>query len=309
MPRLETTVIGSLPRLKPDLADSVRSAVELQRRYGIDIVSDGEQRADMIAYFADSVPGLGNEGGLPTITGKICTYPEPAEFPKVLDFDRARTLFPDLRIKMTVTGPVTLGLSCGSRGTGGAYRNIMDPQLYEDLGDVLTPIVEELSRRGALVQIDEPFLSQGLRDYPAKLAIIDRIMASVPYEQASIHVCGFLGRHKVLDHLLGLEHVQTLSHAFSSGQEKDNIGLLDGRKLADAGKKLGAGCVTVSPYYPSDLDPPEKVAERLKSIIARVGPELVRYAHPDCGMRATKMDFVEPILARLQASVEALAKP
>lgn len=308
MPSLETTVIGSMPRLKPDLIESVRAAVELQRRFGIDIVSDCEQRADMITYFAESVPGLGVEGGLPTITGKIRPYPAPEEFPKVADFERARKLFPDLRFKATVTGPVTLGLSCGTRGTGGAYKNIMDHQLYEDIGDVLVPIVEELSRRGALVQIDEPFLSQGLRDYPEKLKIIDRVMASVPYERSSIHVCGFLGRHKVLDHLLTLEHVQTLSHAFSSGQEKDNLGLLDGAKFKDAGKKLGAGCVTVRPYYPSDLDPPETVAERLRLILDRVGPEQVRYAHPDCGMRATKLEFVEPILSRLQAGVELLNK-
>ncbi len=66
-----TTVIGSYP-LKYDLLgkDAIRQTVQDQLDAGIDLVSDGQTRFDMIQYFATTIEGYGFEGKS-FINGKI----------------------------------------------------------------------------------------------------------------------------------------------------------------------------------------------------------------------------------------------
>ncbi|MBS7623013.1 hypothetical protein KEJ39_04985, partial [Candidatus Bathyarchaeota archaeon] len=55
---LRKTVVGSFPRLPFGIDQAIRAVIDLQLQAGMDIVSDGEQRADMITYFKE-IPGLG----------------------------------------------------------------------------------------------------------------------------------------------------------------------------------------------------------------------------------------------------------
>ncbi|HEX7393203.1 MAG TPA: hypothetical protein VF374_09705, partial [Thermoplasmata archaeon] len=100
MTRLTTTTIGSLFRFNPDLQNSIEGALQFQLEHGIDILSDGEQRADMVAYFAESFEGLGVENGTPVVMGRISLKNGPEEFSKVKDLEFVRTRHPDLRIKV-----------------------------------------------------------------------------------------------------------------------------------------------------------------------------------------------------------------
>ena len=50
--------------------------IDLQLRYGIDVVTDGEQRADMITYF-EQIPGLARGGRGLRVSGKIKTDGRP----------------------------------------------------------------------------------------------------------------------------------------------------------------------------------------------------------------------------------------
>jgi 5-methyltetrahydropteroyltriglutamate--homocysteine methyltransferase len=304
MTRLTTTTIGSLFRFSEDLHESIDRAIEFQVSHGVDIVSDGEQRADMVSYFAESFEGLAVENGLPVVTGKVSLRDGPKSFSKVRDLEYIRSKHPDLRIKLALTGPTTLGMTCGSRKIRSHYKSIVDFDLYEDIAIALAPIAKALVDGGAYVQIDEPFLSQGYKDLAARVDLLDYIADGLPRDKVSVHVCGFIGGFGVVNDLLMLDNVSTLSFAFAGFTERKNADYISRRAFEDAGKKLGAGCIAVTPLAEKDVDTPEAVSAKLGELASRVGRENIAYAHPDCGMRATNKSLVPIILRNMRAGVE-----
>ena len=304
MARLTTTTIGSLFRFSDDLNESIDRALEFQLSRGVDIVSDGEQRADMVSYFAESFEGLAVEGGMPVVLGKISIKNGPESFSKVKDLEYIRSKHPDLKIKLALTGPTTLGMTCGSRQIKSHYKSIVDFDLYEDIAIALAPIAKALVDRGAHVQIDEPFLSQGYKDLAARVDLLDYVANGLPREKVSVHVCGFVGGSGVVGHLLKLENVSTLSFAFAGRVEHKNIEHVSRKSFESASKKLGAGCIAVTPMTEKEVDSPQAVASKLKEIASKVGPENIAYAHPDCGMRATNKSLVPIILRNMRAGVD-----
>lgn len=304
MSPLTTTTIGSLFRFDPDLHKSIEMALEFQREHGIDIFSDGEQRTDMISYFAESFTGLAVENGQPIITGKIALRGSPEDFSKVQDLDYILSEHPDLKIKVALTGPTTLGLTCGSRKIRSRYRNLMDFSIYEDIAEALRPIAKAVIDRGAYLQIDEPFLSQGYRDLAQRVKLLDHVTEGLLRDKVSVHVCGFVGGFGVVRHLVGLDNVSVLSFGFAGRIEKPNIEHVSRKYFEDYDKKLGAGCIAVTPVSESQVDPQEAVSRRLQDIANKVGRENMAYAHPDCGMRATDKSLVPSILSNMRAGVD-----
>jgi methionine synthase II (cobalamin-independent) len=207
-------------------------------------------------------------------------------------------------IKVAITGPTTLGMTCGSRKMASHYRGLLDPTLCEDIASALAPVARELARLGAHVQIDEPFLSQGYRDLAERVALLDVIAEGLPSERTSVHVCGFIGRFGVVDHLLNLENVSVLSFGFAGRQERGNLNFLKGDAFRDSGKRLGAGCIAVTPLSEAEVDDAEAVKALLEAILDRVGPDSIAYAHPDCGLRATSRPLVPIILDNLHAGID-----
>jgi methionine synthase II (cobalamin-independent) len=260
----------------------------------------------MVSYFAEGLNGLAAEGGIPVVTGRVSLRNAPEEFSKVKDLDYVLKKHPDIRIKVALTGPTTLGMTCGSKKIMSYYKNLLDPRLYEDIAESISPIAKELVERGAYVQLDEPFLSQGYRDLKVKVRLLDRIADGLPRERMSVHVCGFVGGHGVVDHLLGLENVGTLSFAFAGRIEESNIEHVSRGPFEDHDKKLGAGCISVVPTRADQVGTPQSVAAKLRQIASKVGRDSIAYAHPDCGMRVTPKSMVPIILDNLRAGVETL---
>ena len=66
------TVISSFPSRIAELGldGAIIWAVDLQLKYDIQVVTDGEQRGNIIDYF-EQIPGLGRRFGRPAIIGKI----------------------------------------------------------------------------------------------------------------------------------------------------------------------------------------------------------------------------------------------
>ena len=306
MTALTTTTIGSLHRHSDGLLESIDAAIALQKEHGLGLITDGEQRTDMVSYFAESLSGLAVESGLPVISGKVELKGNASEFSKVQDLRYIRSKHPNMPIKVAITGPTTLGMTCGSRKIASHYKGITDFELYEDIASALAPIAGELASLGAYVQMDEPFLSQGYRDLSERVALVDRIAEGLPDDRVSVHVCGYIGRHGVLNHLLRMENVSVLSFGFAGRQERANIGHLAGEEFESGNKKLGAGCISVSPMSEDDVDTPEAVRDLLRNIIDRVGIDRIAYAHPDCGLRATRKSLVPIILSNLRAGVDLL---
>lgn len=301
---LRTTTIGSLPRFAEDIEDALVNAIEFQQSMGLDLLTDGEQRSDMVSYFAESFQGLDVKNGLPVVSGEIRLRGRPEEFSKVKDLDTILRRFPDTTVKIALTGPTTLGMTCASRKIESHYRGLLDFTLYEDIASALIPIAESLIDRGAHVQIDEPFLSQGFKDLPARVALIDRIAEGLPRNHVSLHVCGYIGRFDIVNHLLGLENVSTLSFAFSGQTEKRNIEHIDQKSFEDHTMTLGAGCISVTPLSEKEIDSTDMVKTKLGQIADRIGWENIEYIHPDCGLRATKKDLVPIILKNMRAGAE-----
>jgi len=304
MPRLPITTIGSLYRFSIDLHDSIDRAIQFQREHGVDILSDGEQRSDMVTYFAEAFDGLTVEGGSPIVTGRVNLEKPPEQFSKVKDLDYVLSKHPDLKIKVALTGPTTLGMTCGSKKIMSYYKNLLDFRLYEDIAESLAPLAKELTDRGAYVQLDEPFLSQGYRDLKERVKLLDEIAQDLPRDKMSVHVCGFVGGNGVVDHLLKLENIATLSFAFAGKIELKNIEHFAKKPFADNDKKLGIGCISVTPMKPEDVGKPDSVASKLREAAAKVGRDNLAYAHPDCGMRVTPKSLVPIILDNLRAGVD-----
>ncbi len=304
MARLPITTIGSLYRFSIDLHDSIDRAIQFQREHGVDILSDGEQRSDMVTYFAEAFDGLAVEGGAPIVTGRVNLKHPPQQFSKVKDLEYVLSKHPDLRIKVALTGPTTLGMTCGSKKILSYYKNLLDPKLYQDIAESLAPLAKELVEMGAYVQLDEPFLSQGYRDLKEKVKLLDFIAADLPRDRMSVHVCGFVGGFGVVDHLLKLENIGTLSFAFAGRIEQKNIEHIARKPFEDNEKKIGVGCISVTPTKAADVGSRDMTLAKLQEVAEKVGTQNLAYAHPDCGMRVTPKSLVPIILDNLRAGVD-----
>lgn len=297
------TTVGSLPPLPGPTDEALRKAVTLQKSHGFELLTDGEPRADMLSYYA-GIPGIREEGGRPRIVDRIRPLDDPSAFSKVQDLDRVTALYPESRFKVALTGPASFLLACAGGGAGPAYRGPLDPALHDDLVAALRPIAHEIGRRGASLQIDEPVLSQGMRDYGPALRRIDALASEVPRERRIVHVCGGHAKSKSLDALLTLEQVGTLSLAFAGRQEAENRALLDPRPWEDHGIGLSVGAIDVQGTRADEVMRPEAVAALLDDIIRRIGVENVTAVTPDCGLRATPPDIVPMLLENLRRGFE-----
>ena len=292
------TTIGSFPPLEGSPESMLQQVVEMQRGHRLDVFTDGEQRGDILSMYA-RLPGLGTAGGMPRVVGRIRPLEDPAGFEKVRDLEFLRRAFPDAKFKVGLTGPATFFLACVSGGVGPAYRGPLDPAMYDDLTEAIAPIAHEIAHRGAMLQIDEPILSQGMRDYGPALGRLDRIAAEASREAVSIHVCGGLVRSRALDALFRLERVGTLNLAFAGRAERENRALLSAGPWEEHDLRLGAGCVDVQVARPEEVMTPQAVAEVLRQILGRVGRGHLGFVLPDCGFRATPPSLVPGLLKSL----------
>ena len=297
------TTVGSLPPSSGTPEEALRKAVALQKSHGFELLTDGEPRADMLSYYV-GIPGIRAEGGVPRIVDRIRPLPDATEFSKIRDLDRLRALYPEARFKVALTGPASFILACAGGGAGPAYHGPLDPKLHDDLVAALAPIAREVGRRGASLQIDEPILSQGMRDYGPTLRRLEILAGEVPRERAVLHVCGGHARSKSLDALLTLERVGTLNVAFAGRAEAENRALLHPHPWEDRGIGLGAGAIDVQVSRPEELMSPEAVAALLDDLVRRMGVENISSVTPDCGLRATSAALIPQLLENLRRGFE-----
>jgi len=300
---IERTVIGGFPRpsSSDSLEEAIRGIVDLQLDYGIDVITDGEQRHNMIQYFGQ-IPGLDRTNGSLKIVKKIEPMKSPENFYKIADYHMVKSILAglnrkDVAVKVTVTGPITLGFSCALGGLK-HYRNIRDERIYSDLSDALSPLAEKSIGEGAHVQIDEPGLSANYVSPKFAKKILNRFSSSLPDSaldegKISIHVCGPIG-DVLRDELLELD-IGILSLAFSGRRERGNVNMVSRRSLEDNEKKLGAGFISNTV-----VEHEETALRRLTEIARRAGSENLAYVHPDCGFGSTPPENVTQILENMK---------
>jgi 5-methyltetrahydropteroyltriglutamate--homocysteine methyltransferase len=292
---IERTIIGSFPRGEKPLETAIRDIIDLQLKYGVDMVTDGEQRADMITYF-EQIPGLarGNRGL--RVSGKIKPMNDSNEFFKIKDHRTVKSILDDLnrpstKTKITLTGPVTLGVTSAMGGLSG-YNNMRDPSIYSDCAEALLPLAIRALEVGSHLQIDEPGLSARFESPKYLEQLLSALPDSAIDEgRVSLHVCGSVGR--IFSELMGLS-VNIFSFGFSRAQESKNIEMLATESLRE-GKMLGVGFL--SNTFLEDFD---TTLNRLQKIAGIVSSDNIAYIHPDCGFGSTSPELVEPIMRNMK---------
>jgi len=281
-----TTVVGSYPVVKSpslrSLLDPLHSAVETavsdQLAAGIDIISDGQVRGDMIEVFARALPGIRDRRVVSTVmpASKPITVADTA-------YARSRHRF----VKGILTGPTTL--AHGLQVATPSYRDRADLAL--DLAQALAVEAKALQEAGiTLLQIDEPIFSTGTADMEAGKRAIE-VMSSVVQVPLCLHVCGTLA--DIIDDLLHMP-VAVLDFEFSGTSY--NLEVLSRKDLGE--KLIGFGCIDSS-------DPAvEKVSvvkKRIQAGLEVFDPERI-LIDPDCGLRMLSR---EAAFGKLKAMVEA----
>jgi methionine synthase II (cobalamin-independent) len=312
---IETTVVGSFPKSDSSTENTIREIVDLQLYYGIDVITDGEQRSNMIQYF-EQIPGLERLSNGLRVVGKI----EPMErdkieeFYKIIDYKRVQAILESLgkenvKTKITITGPMTLGTTCALADIMSAkeHYDLTDEEtLFSDFSTALLPIAKRALNMGAYVQIDEPLLSTGqislestekiLKDFASQLPLF-----SFEEEKVSCHVCGSIKTvPNLYDALLDLD-IPILSLGFSGEKEKENLDIISRESLEEHNKKLGVGFISNV-----NIENQKITRKRYNKIEKNVGKENIRYIHPDCGFAMTPPEKVRLILDNMKTVADTI---
>lgn len=312
--RLLTTVVGSFPPKKLTLRKAIEWAVDLQLAHDLDVVTDGEQRTDMINYFK-SLPGLGTKPSGPYVKSRIMPFEEPEAFSRLEDLLYVKGYLKSknregAKVKVSITGPITLGFACACNGVE-HYSGMRDMRLYSDFASALKPLATAIAKTGCYLQVDEPSLSIRVMEASQAVKVVNEMLLGVTgsvYDEGKliVHVCGPLNK-PLFEDLMSLD-APVLSLAFGAPTVKGNLEAISKLSLQGHRKRLGVGCVSVQTKTKEDVDALDVVIQRLNMIADKVGEERIAFVHPDCGMRGTSEDAVEPILDRVAKSAEYLKK-
>lgn len=271
---LPTTVVGSYPVVKGSgvraLIDPLKHAVEVavadQIGAGIDIISDGQVRGDMIRAFTSHLPGIRGS----SVVGKV----QPAARPITLA-DTKYALSRHPKVKGILTGPSTLahGLSLETP----FYRN--KDELVLDIAQALAVEASYLQGAGvAMIQVDEPIFSTGAANLAVGREAVNAI-ASTLRVPVCLHVCGNL--EDVIDDVLRI-NVDVFDFEFANNPK--NLEVLSSKDLR--GRMIGYGCVDSAD---PGIESVEAVRKRIEAGIDVFSPEAM-LLDPDCGLRMQARD-------------------
>ncbi|WP_292490326.1 methionine synthase [Methanoculleus sp. 10] len=267
--RLPTTVVGSYPVVKGSgimgLVDPLKHAVEVavadQIAAGIDIISDGQVRGDMIHAFTSRLPGIRGSA----VVGKV----QPARQPiTVADTKYALSRHP--KVKGILTGPSTL--AHGLKLETPFYRN--RDELVLDLAQALAVEAGYLQDAGVtLLQIDEPIFSTGAANIAVGREAVNAIAGRLRVP-VSLHVCGNL--RNVVDDIL---RTNVAVFDFEFANNPSNLDVLSAKDLR--GRMIGYGCVDSAD---PGVESVEVIRKRIETGVDLFSPEAM-LIDPDCGLR------------------------
>jgi 5-methyltetrahydropteroyltriglutamate--homocysteine methyltransferase len=275
--------IGSYDEFKPAIA----RAVSDQIRAGIDLVSDGQVRGDMIEIFARHMPGMVVEENICKIKGKInpavsSIGAEDLKFANKIvkstlnELNKKINLNPEEMdkkgVKGIITGPTTMIYSSRIEGF---YDPANKDKAVLDMAHALKKEAKFLESAGAsIIQLDEPFISTGLVNVNTAQKAVEIISKDLRVP-VSLHVCGDIGQ--VFHQLLKFK-VDIVDCEFA-GIPK-NIQVLESQSSFNK-KKIGFGC----------LDTKKESVETIQDVsnLIKLGADIIGTENmlidPDCGMR------------------------
>jgi 5-methyltetrahydropteroyltriglutamate--homocysteine methyltransferase len=293
---LLTTAVGSYP--PGDLAPkrAVQRAVEDQIAAGIDLISDGQARADIISLFAAGIPGF--RRAQDDVWELVAPPDTPREPLAAADYLLARLLAKGrATVKGIITGPITLALST-RLVPGTPYDGTSDPQLILRLAGILAREAGALVAAGAeIVQVDEPMLpaamQNGLESELAEQALRE-VTAIVPFP--ILHICADV--RPIAYELLAMP-IAALNIA---GASIDTLSAFEADDLESAGIRLVYGCVDTQAPTPETR---QIIQARIERAIERLGADQL-WLSPDCGLRRYRREDAQEVLSELAEAAQAV---
>ncbi|HJK57066.1 MAG: methionine synthase [Candidatus Methanocorpusculum faecipullorum] len=283
---LPTTVVGSFPCVKGTglsaLFDPYKKAVQFavaeQIRAGVDIISDGQVRADMVQAFISKLPGISGN----TVTSTVGISERP-----ITVADTRYALTKTKYVKGILTGPCTLAYALKIETP--AYRN--RDELVLDLATALHSEAKFLAATGAyMIQVDEPILSTGVMDIETAKEALKIIFRDIE-TPSCIHTCGRLNTISSEWTRLPVDVID-----FEYSVSPDNLSDISRHDLRN--KKIGCGCVKSSE---PEVESVAEIEKRIRSCVEVFGEENI-LIDPDCGLR---MHTPEVAFAKLKNMCDA----
>ncbi|MDD3976852.1 methionine synthase [Methanomicrobium antiquum] len=266
---LPTTVVGSYPSIRAKglksiidpYSQALNIAVEDQIAAGIDIISSGQVREDMITSLTSRIPGIKDK----KVTGIL----RPTQKPMTVE-DTRYAISKHAKVKAMLAGPSTI--SHALKIDTPLYRN--RDELILDLAQIVAAEATRLESLGiAIFQIDEPILSTGVADMNTAYQAISAI-TGVLRVPTCMHVCGNI--ENIIDNLLKMP-VDILDLEFSNNQ--NNLDVISKKDLRE--KQVGLGVVDSAD---TEIDSVETIISRIEKGVELFGPEKI-LVDPDCGLR------------------------
>lgn len=265
----------------------IEEVVELQFNLGLDIVTEGQVRDDMIGIFVKHIPGFTYVHNSSVITGKILPSNHNItvgdvriaehKLDELIKNSNLSSVEAERKgVKGIITGPSTI------------VHSSRIESFYKEKGHAILDYAHAVSKEASAlegagckyIQIDEPFLSTGMVDLKVAKEAISIIVDTVNIPVA-MHACGNLkGVFKQLTSF----PVDILDFEFAGNN--DNIKLLKEHKNLLKGKKLGLGCLDSAS---KDLDEESRVREIIQTGIDVMGEDNI-LLDPDCGLKKMKLE-------------------
>ena len=274
---------------------ATKEIIALQEEVGLDILVHGEmERGDMVAYFAESFPGM-KLGGLVRSYGNRY-YHKPVivdelrwEEPITVDLWRYAQSLTEKPVKGMLTGPYT----------------IVEWSFDEHYPDRRTAVLAmaALVRQEALaleaagaryIQIDEPACSTRLEDMSLTAEAMDYVTAGLKAETIT-HVCygDFVAAYDDI--------VRMPVDQIDLELANRNYDLLELFREKPFDKKVGLGVLDVHSHRVESVD---EVAAGIRKTLDLMPPERI-YVDPDCGLKTRTWD---ESAAKLRVMIEAVRR-
>ena len=210
--------------------------------------------------------------------------------PRDYEFTRALTKSP---LKFTCTGPHMLSRIL----TNCFYKDV--PELAMDLAAILRQQLEFVE--ADVVQLDEASIAGYPQDASWAADAINHVLDGILNERA-VHICfGNYGGQPMLRGFwrdlipfLNSLHSDHLVLEFARRGYEELAVFLD----LDPKIALGIGVIDIKD---NEVESPELIASRIERVVKTLGPERLRYVHPDCGFWMLQRSVVD---RKMRALVE-----
>lgn len=329
-PEIKTTVVGSYPvpswlaalPSSGNLHDALLVVLKIQELAGLDVISDGElsrfnvhhpETNGMIDYFIGPMSGISTALSRPEMAAfrqqagmTFRTRPAGVVRGKIgegtLDLPSAWAAIKGLTarpLKFTVTSPYMLAKTLRDEHYGDVRALAMD------IAEVLRHQVAEID--AAVLQVDEAHLTGRPEDATWAHEPINHVLGAARGQKA-VHLCfgnyggqtvqrGFWKNLMPFLNSLAADHL-VLEFARRGYEE------LGAFRDLRPGLALGVGVIDIKD---NEVETPTKVAERIEGAVTMLGPERIRWVHPDCGFWMLPRSVADRKMAALVAGRDLFA--